>query len=292
MLPAGYREYTPEASPFPVIYTDLTHRCNMACSNCYVPNRTIPDMDKHKFYEFLHRLPRKTEIRLIGGEATTREDLPEIVAEVNSAGHTPILLTNGLRLKQREYAKELYASGLRRIYVSMNGADDDNVYLQTDHMKCASAKIAALHNCVDEGFHVGIGVILVKGISGEIPERIHRLIKGVSRPVHVSFRNVGDVGRNMTGTIENYTLSELISLVGKEFGATEEFIRRHSRTDFQFRFPVKMLPAGSEKSRLYWIKVTDWSTLPDSNISGRGRVTQDFKVAPFFQHVKKNEFAY
>ena len=45
-----------------------------------------------------------------------------------------------------------------------------------------------------------------------------------------------------------------------------------------------------------WIKITDWSptdsNIPDPNSVRRGRITEDFKVAPFFEHVKMNEFGY
>ena len=37
--------YTPEECPYETVVADITHRCNMACRNCYIPNRTIPDLD-------------------------------------------------------------------------------------------------------------------------------------------------------------------------------------------------------------------------------------------------------
>jgi hypothetical protein len=51
---------------------------------------------------------------------------------------------------------------------------------------------------------------------------------------------------------------------------------------------------GTDKK--VWIKVTDWSPedsdIPDPGSIRRGRITQEFKVAPFFEHVKLNEFQY
>ena len=41
----GYYEVEPEDCNFTDVTADVTHKCNMACTNCYIPNRDIPDMD-------------------------------------------------------------------------------------------------------------------------------------------------------------------------------------------------------------------------------------------------------
>ena len=86
---------------------DLTHRCNMECANCYIPNRNIPDMNKSKLYNLISRLPNRTFIRLIGAEATMRDDLFEIISKVKEMGHRVSLTTNGLKLGREEYVLKL-----------------------------------------------------------------------------------------------------------------------------------------------------------------------------------------
>ena len=66
-----YFEQDPEDNTFNLLMVDLTHRCNMECANCYLPNREIPDMDVDKLYEFLNKLPKRVIVRLIGAEPTT-----------------------------------------------------------------------------------------------------------------------------------------------------------------------------------------------------------------------------
>jgi MoaA/NifB/PqqE/SkfB family radical SAM enzyme len=39
------RTFSPEECPYETVIVDVTHRCNMACANCYIPNRDIPDLD-------------------------------------------------------------------------------------------------------------------------------------------------------------------------------------------------------------------------------------------------------
>ena len=110
----------PEQNTFDAIMVDLTHRCNMECANCYIPNREIPDMDKDKLFEFVSKLPKRTFVRLIGAEATMRDDLFEIISEVKNLGHRVSLTTNGLKLGREEYVVKLKEAGLRLVLLSMN----------------------------------------------------------------------------------------------------------------------------------------------------------------------------
>ena len=89
---AGTTRFRPEDSPFRVLFADITHRCNMACRNCYIPVRDLPDLPVDWLYAILGRLPRRTRIRLVGAEPTMRADLPEIIAAVRRLGHVPIIL--------------------------------------------------------------------------------------------------------------------------------------------------------------------------------------------------------
>ncbi len=134
------RAFEPSMSPFKTLYVDITHRCQMNCSNCYLPNRTIPDMDVSRLYDCLKLLPHKTDLRLIGGEPTLRSDLPEIICEIKRLGHRPMLITNGLRLADAQYTAQLKKSGLDYAQLSMNGFRYDSIYLQTDQMACAEKK--------------------------------------------------------------------------------------------------------------------------------------------------------
>ena len=97
----------PEENTFDAIMVDLTHRCNMECANCYIPNRNIPDMNKNNLFSVIEKLPNKTFIRLIGAEATMRDDLFEIISTVKKLGHKVSLTTNGLKLGQLDYVKRL-----------------------------------------------------------------------------------------------------------------------------------------------------------------------------------------
>src|SRR4051812_26354568 len=97
--------YAPEASPFQTVVVDITHRCNMACRNCYIPNRTIPDLDSQWLLSLMRRLPRGTFLRFIGAEPTLHPDLSMLIREARRMRLHPIVVTNGLRLSDRGYVR-------------------------------------------------------------------------------------------------------------------------------------------------------------------------------------------
>ncbi|WP_346358095.1 radical SAM protein, partial [Bosea sp. (in: a-proteobacteria)] len=109
----------------------------MTCKNCYIPNRDIPDMDLEKFRDFLSRLNGRCMIRIVGAEPTMNPQCLQFIESVFEFGHRCILLTNGLRLSSRRYVDELHKTGLRHVYLSLNGVDNDDWYEAIDELRCA-----------------------------------------------------------------------------------------------------------------------------------------------------------
>ena len=302
-----YNEYVPEKNPFNLLVADLTHRCNMECANCYIPNRDVPDMDVEKLYAFLNKLPKRIIVRLIGAEPTMRKDLPEMIQRIRKTGNRCTLLTNGLRLAKDNYVKKLKQHGLRHCYLSMNGADNDDYYEQIDEMRCATKKVQALVNLKHNKFVIDTGTIIVKGVNDDVLERMLHLFKKVGvENVMARLKNVGDIGRSMQDQ-DNYTMEELIELASKQTGLSVDYINewRHKpiyqNTEPEidsFIFPMKPEQEGKllHKSGI-WFKIANWKgdegqTIPLRNNKRRGRLTPEFKVAPFFEHVKMNEGGY
>ena len=151
----GYYEQEPENNTFQDVIIDVTHRCNMTCKNCYIPNREIPDLDMDKMLDAISKFPQRTMIRIIGAEPTMRKDLPEMIQRIRKTGNRCTLLTNGLRLAKDNYVKKLKQHGLRHCYLSMNGADNDDYYEQIDEMRCAT---------LNSGVSLPLRLLFLKGI--------------------------------------------------------------------------------------------------------------------------------
>ena len=295
----NYYELEPENNTFKTIVVDITHRCNMECANCYVPNRMIPDMDVEKLYDLARRLPSRTEFRLMGGEPTLRKDLPEIISTLRGLGHRPTILTNGLKLGNMDYVQTLYDAGLKSLNISMNGADDDSVYTITDELVCASRKMEALRNVMKLNMFVNINCILQKGVNEHIMARLLHIFETEfpGAPGVLRFRNVGQIGRFSLGQKNNYTFDDLITIAANATNKSPEWIKTWNSVEgydeeYNLLFPLD----ESKKRSTVWIKLTDWSPsigqIPDPGSIRRGRITQDFKLAPFFEHVKLNEGGY
>lgn len=303
----NYYELEPEDNHFSDVVIDITHKCNMSCKNCYIPNRDIPDMDINKMIDAISRFPKRTMIRIIGAEPTMRRDLPEIITRIKQTRNRCTLLTNGLRLSVDDYVKKLKSAGLRHCYISLNGADNDDWYEQIDELRCANKKIKALENLVNNKFIIDTGTIIVKGVNDEVIERMLHVYKktGVEN-VMCRIKNIGDIGRSMADG-GNYTQAELITLLSQQTGMSEDYIyswknkpiyeNDHVEAD-SFMLPLDPKAEGKfvHKSGI-WFKIANWNSedsenVPLSNSLRRGRLTEDFKVAPFFEHVKLNEFEY
>ncbi len=289
----GYFEVEPEKSEFYTVGVDVTHRCNMECANCYSPIRNLPDIPKEDLIKFFSRLGKKTEIRLTGGEPTLRNDLPELIRAINDHGHRAAIMTNGLKLADRAYAQSLFDAGLKFVAISVNGADDDEVYKKTDGVACAKKKMQALKNCAEIGFFINLNCILIKGVNEHVPKRLHENLKELKVNGVIRFRNIGRLGRYMSQ--DNFTFDEMIGLITDAFGV-DRALAEESRTvngyeeEHNVLFPVD----PSKKRTTTWIKITDWrpteDSIPDPKSTRRGRMTKTGKVAPFFEHAKLNGY--
>lgn len=285
----------PEENTFNLLMVDLTHRCNMECANCYLPNRDIPDMDVDKLYEFLKKLPSRVIVRLIGAEPTIRKDLPEIIRNVKDCGHKVSVTTNGLRLSSKNYVNKLKESGLRMVLISMNGAADPDVYAIIDNgREYADMKVKALRNSMEARMIINTGTIIAKG-HNEFTFRdqidlVRKTMKETNYRVRIKpilrFKSVGLIGRYMKDS--SYTLPEL----EEQF---DYYVPDATKVDI-IESPNHAVLANFYELDDMYIRLIDWEAdedgIPDSDNEFRGRVTEDWKVAPFFEHLKQNEFGY
>ena len=303
----NYYELEPEDNTFVDVAIDITHRCNMVCKNCYIPNRDIPDMDVDRMIDAISRFPKRTMIRIMGAEPTMRRDLTDIIVRIRAAGHRCTLLTNGLRLASRPFVRQLKQSKLSHIYLSLNGVDNDDWYEEIDELRCATKKIQALENIASEKFILDTGTILVKGINDDAPSRMMSLLqsKEINHAV-CRFKNVGQVGRWQAETDENFTVDEMVDLISSQLQLSKDYIYSwqdkpmYGMADPEpgsFMFPIDPESVNKPLHRSgIWIRIVDWDCTdkptPFMRNKRRGRLTQDFKVAPFSEHVYLNEGGY
>ena len=202
------------------------------------------------------------------------------------------------------YCKTLWNSGLRSLGISMNGGDKNEIYSVIDNGLYAAKKIKALENLIKLGFLVHINCILIPGINESVPIRLLELLEklclkyhkkcGAYYPLMLRFKNMGQIGRYMKDT-QSFEINKMLELLFKTFGINKHETEIKNKVDGYSECNSYLFSIPSKIGQIF-VKVTDWQIdddgVPDAGSKRRGRVTQDFKVAPFFEHVKRNEYGY
>ena len=308
MTKLNYYEQQPQNNTFNEIVVDVTHRCNMSCNNCYIPNRSIPDLDYDKIINLFEQVPKKVFARIIGAEPTLRKDLPQLCKTIKKMGHRVGVATNGLKISNKNYLKNLRKNSLYNIHLSLNGIDNDDWYEQIDNMRCSEKKIKALDNLNELKYILDIGTVIVKGINDDAPKRMINFLNEKNiKNVIWRIKNVGQIGNFMRESENNYSMDGLISLVSNQLNIPIEKINRfrnkllYKNTEPEsttFMFPLDDLDVNvSPHKNGRWIRIVNWDAgneygIPAPNRTRVGRVTPDFKIAPFYEHVKENEFGF
>jgi uncharacterized radical SAM superfamily Fe-S cluster-containing enzyme len=132
-------------------FVDVTNRCNLNCPMCAdsIPGYGFafdPPMSFFKrIFDHLATLEPLPTIALFGGEPTVREDLIDIIKLARSYGFNTRVLTNGLRLADEEYCREM-VKARPHLLVSYDGANAET-YRQLRHSaKVLDIKKKAIEN--------------------------------------------------------------------------------------------------------------------------------------------------
>jgi len=100
----------------------ITYRCNNDCAHCYnARERNFPELDTDSWKRVLDKLWELgvPHIVFTGGEATLRNDLPELIRHAESNGQITGLNTNARRLMDMRYVERLVEAGLDHVQVTV-----------------------------------------------------------------------------------------------------------------------------------------------------------------------------
>ncbi|MGB4593017.1 MAG: radical SAM protein [Coriobacteriia bacterium] len=161
--------------PSDVIW-NITNRCNLLCSHCYMAadGHALPDqLSDEETIDLVRRFGEAgvPAVFLSGGEPMMRPNFWEILAEVNAQGVRPTISTN-CTLVNAESAKRLADYGVRWIATSMYGPADFHdamVGVPGTHARVVSA-IKALRA-------EGVGVVLKSALSVDTWPHIFDIIQ-------------------------------------------------------------------------------------------------------------------
>ena len=114
----------------------ITYRCNNDCAHCYnARERNFPELHTENWKHILDQLwgLGVPHIVFTGGEATLRNDLPELIAHAEANGQITGLNTNARRLADPRYVQKLVDAGLDHVQITVESCDEQI----HDQMMCA-----------------------------------------------------------------------------------------------------------------------------------------------------------
>lgn len=204
----------------------VTDRCDLRCRYCMAEKMAFVPRDELLSLEeiveladiFIARGVRR--LRLTGGEPLVRKGIERVVGEIGQrVGHgldELTLTTNGTQLER--HAAMLFASGIRRINVSLDSRDPQR-FAFVSRTGELSRVLAGIDAAVAAGLKVKINMVALKGLNqAEIPAMI-RWCAGEGHDVTlIETMPLGDVEQDRT---DHYLpLSDVFASLDEQFRLT------------------------------------------------------------------------
>jgi radical SAM protein with 4Fe4S-binding SPASM domain len=153
----------------------LTYRCNNDCAHCYnARQRDFPELDTAHWKLILDKLFELgvPHIVFTGGEATLRDDLPELIAHAESNGQITGLNTNARRLSDGKYVQELVQAGLDHVQITVESADEEIHDLMMRTRGAHKQTIRGLQNALASPLFVMTNTTMLRTNVHKIPDTL------------------------------------------------------------------------------------------------------------------------
>jgi 7,8-dihydro-6-hydroxymethylpterin dimethyltransferase len=221
---------------------DLTNRCNMVCSPCYMDaNATsfVHELDMHDVRELFSRAmsfkpQREINVLFSGGEATLSPIFLEAVRHAKSMDfHRVHVATNGIRFAQdRDFAVQAKAAGLHAVYLQFDGTTE----AKNGHRGIGNymdVKRCALDNIAAAGMKTTLQVTVVNGLNSD---------------------GLGDIVRFVAEEVDKIhgVIFQPVMFCGRDEGVSDD--ERYTK-----RYPVSQIAYDLEKqTSIDWQPMRDW----------------------------------
>jgi uncharacterized radical SAM superfamily Fe-S cluster-containing enzyme len=206
---------------------DITNRCNLKCPVCFAnANHTgkIYEPTFENIVEIMELLrsenPPCSSIQFVGGEPTVRDDLPDLIELAKKMGFVQIqIATNGIKLTNPNYIKDLKDRGLSTICMQFDGITE-KPYLSLRGKNLLPLKIEAINSCRKAGFDSIVLIpTLVKGVNdNQVGDIIKFAMKNIDVIRGLNFQPICFAGRYDKSKVleQRITISDFIELVEEQ----------------------------------------------------------------------------
>lgn len=157
----------------PVVFWNITNKCNLACTHCYISAGPGVDSSRELTLEeaetFIADLAdMKIPLLLFtGGEPLLRKDFWELADYASEQGLKTALSTNGTLITE-EVAVKIQASGIEYVGVSLDGAKAETHDAVRNQPGCFKKAVQALKNCAEIGLKAGIRITITRANNREL----------------------------------------------------------------------------------------------------------------------------
>jgi len=134
-----------------LLFVDITNRCNLNCPICINNTPSMgflfePPLEYFdKIFSHYATYDPPPAVQLFGGEPTVRDDLFEIIRMAKSYGLSPRVVTNGLKLADEDYCRQLIQTRAS-ILIAYDGSNPETYRLLRGSERALELKQKALDN--------------------------------------------------------------------------------------------------------------------------------------------------
>ena len=224
------------------LIVDLTNRCNMVCSPCYMDANAssfVHELDMEDVKAIFERAvsfkpQREINVLFSGGEATLSPIFLDAIKHAKSMGfHRLHVTTNGIRFAQdSDFAVRAREAGLHGVYLQFDGTTEEK-NKHRDIGNYMEVKHSALENIVAAGMKATLQVSVANGLNNDAVGDIVRFVgENIGRIHGVIFQPIMFCGRD------------------ENVAADERYLRR---------YPVSQIAYDLQsQSFIGWEPLRDW----------------------------------
>jgi 7,8-dihydro-6-hydroxymethylpterin dimethyltransferase len=206
------------------LIVDLTNRCNLKCSPCFMDANHAPYVHELSMDDVRHifdrarsfKPQREFNILFAGGEPTIAQNFLDAVSYAWNAGFKRIcVVTNGVRLGQEEdFAGRMRAAGVHQVYLQLDGTSNE-AHKYRGAANLFDVKQRALENVASAGMMANLQVAVTKGVNnGSVGDVVRFAVQNIDKVRSVLFQPIMFAGRDALVThadraARRYTLADL-----------------------------------------------------------------------------------
>lgn len=221
----------------------LTYRCNNDCPHCYNARpRNFKELDTQEWREIINHLWEIgiPHIVFTGGEPTLRADLFELISQAEKNGQITGLNTNGRRLQDSGYIRNLVDAGLDHVQITLES------HHSATHDKMVASKgawnqtVEGITNALDSPLYVMTNTTLLGPNSVEITGTLNFLAKIGVPTIGLNALIYSGKGKSVHNVINETDLSPILEVARKTTQSNNQKLIWYTPTQYCNFDPVQM----------------------------------------------------